>query len=257
MAEKNNDNPGITEISYVSFSNLKKNTFVSINNDFAICDNTQSDITISLGWHNQSLSTIQKKLAAGEFVVKKNNKNEDELYFVFFKKYLAMQPNNDVKDVLLLPSDAILPVLSVSMASRREDILRLAELIGQNIRTNKDMDLQQRLSELYNRKNNENINPINASTVFNNNINQNKENNNSINQENNNINLNNNINDGLNNNISLNYFNNNNINENSKNSQEHNTTEIKTNTVSLFGLNGCYKITKEEQSNHTCGCCFW
>lgn len=236
MAEKNNDNLGITEISYVSFSNLKKNTFVSINNDFAILNDPQSDITISLGWHNQSLSTIQKKLAAGEFVVKKNDKNEDELYFVFFKEYLAIQPNNDVKDVLLLPSDAILPVLTISMASRREKILQLAELIGQNIRTNKDMDLQQRLSELYNRKNNEN---------------------NIINQENNNINLNANLNDNLNNNINLNYFNDNNINENSKNSQEHNTTEIKTNTVSLFGLNGCYKITKEEQSNHTCGCCFW
>ena len=34
------------------------------------------------------------------------------------------------------------------------------------------------------------------------------------------------------------------------------TKDKANNNISLFGP-GCYKITKQEQDGHSCGCCFW
>lgn len=318
MAENNNNNFKIAEISDVILGSLKNNYFVLKNNyvvlklknnDFAIYYNTGSNITISLGKQKQLLSTINNKLGAKEFVVKQNDKNENELYFVFFTKDLVGQSNDYfVADVLLLPSDKILEILSYK--NRTQDIpQQLAASIRNHIVANRDMNWQQKIFDLYNGKNNENIsidlnnnlnnnilneneenkdennNNINESLDVNSNINQNKNNNNIINniinQDNNISNISNvkeeeeeekiknednnksdtsNIKEEENKNkniIHTNFDSSSSISRDLKNGQENNDTEIKTNTVSLFGLNGCYKITKEEQSNHSCGCCFW
>ena len=316
MAENNNNNFKIAEISDVILGSLKNNYFALNNyvvlktlknNDFAIYYDTESNITISLGKQKQLLSTINNKLSEKEFVVKQNDKKENELYFVFFTKDLVGQSNNDfVADVLLLPSDKILEILSYK--NKTQDIpQRLAPLFRDHIINNKGMDCQQKISDLYNGKNNENIsidlnnnlnnnilneneenkdennNNINESLDVNSNINQNKNNNNIINniinQDNNISNINNvkeeekkiknednnksdtsNVKEEENKNkniIHTNFDSSSSISRDLKNGQENNDTEIKTNTVSLFGLNGCYKITKEEQSNHSCGCCFW
>ena len=211
-------------------------------------------------------------------MVKKNDKNENELYFVFFKKDLAEQSNNNlVKDALLLPSDEILSFFNKSR--RPKTALQLATLFHDCIINNKGMNWQQKIFNLYNGKNNENINinqdqknnNINVNNNLNNNIfeenkeikneNNNNINSNIINQENNEYSNesgtsndkeeeikkdNNNPNDNTNNIIS----------QNLKNSQEDNNTEIKTNTVSLFGL-GCYQIQSDERDDHFCGGCFW
>ena len=292
MAENNNNNLKIAEISDVILGSLKNNYFALNNyvvlktlknNDFAIYYDTGSNITISLGKQKQLLSTINNKLSEKEFVVKKNKNNENELYFVFFTKDLVEQSNDDfVADVLLLPSDKILEILSYK--NRTQDIpQQLAASIRNHIVANRDMNWQQKIFDLYNGKNNENNN-INESLDVNSNINQNKNNNNIINniinQDNNISNISNvkeeeeekiknednnisnisNVKEEENKNkniIHTNFDSSSSISRDLKNGQENNDTEIKTNTVSLFGLNGCYKITKEEQSNHSCGCCFW
>ena len=292
MEENNSKKLYYTEISSVTFSNLKNNTFVSKSNDFAICECTNSNIKISLGSWKRSLSTIQKKLKAGEFVVTQNNENKDELYFVFCKKDLAEQPNNDVENVLLLPSDKILVALIRSKPSRREDILQLADSIRQDIKANKNMNLQQKILDLYNGKNNENSNITNENIDLNNNISQ--ENNNQLKTENNkpineneklstnNINSNNNLNHDIPNENKDNTENKNNNednkeekdeNENSNSNQnkesneednnEHNNlndnidpNNKRKNTVSLFGL-GCCSIQSDKRNDHCCGGCFW
>ena len=271
MAENNNNNLKIAEISDVILGSLKNNYFALNNyvvlktlknNDFAIYYDTGSNITISLGKQKQLLSTINNKLSEKEFVVKKNKNNENELYFVFFTKDLVEQSNDDfVADVLLLPSDKILEILSYK--NRTQDIpQQLAASIRNHIVANRDMNWQQKIFDLYNGKNNENNN-INESLDVNSNINQNKNNNNIINNiinQDNNISNISNVKEEENKNkniIHTNFDSSSSISRDLKNGQENNDTEIKTNTVSLFGLNGCYKITKEEQSNHSCGCCFW
>lgn len=170
-----------TVISSVVLDSLKNNLNASKNNDFAIYTDTSQTpvaILISLGQgHKKIISTIQKKLDASEFVVAKNNKNEDELYFVFLKKDLVGQSNNDlVRDVLLLPSDKILDFFNILETQRGNTALQLAKLFRGHIIDNKDMNWIQQLAYLYTGKNNEN---------------------NNINQENNNINLNNNLNNNI------------------------------------------------------------
>ena len=258
MSENNKNILGVTEISSVVIDSLKNNPNASKNNDFAISTDTSREpvtILISLGQgRGKILSTIKKKLEAGEFVVQKDKNNDDELYFVFFKKDLQKQPtDNNVKDVLLLPTVEILETLNKKKAERCA--LDIANLVHDYIIKNQNMNLQQRLSDLYNGKNNENINPINEGIDGNRNSNQGK--------ENNNTNLNNNLNNSLiknenNNEIKSNNnsIDNNIINENLKNGQENNKTEITTNTVSLFGL-GCYQIPSDGRDNHSCSCCFW
>ena len=295
----------VAEISDVILGSLKNNYFVLKNNyvvlklknnDFAIYYDTGSNITISLGKQKQLLSTINNKLSEKEFVVKKNKNNENELYFVFFTKDLVEQSNDDfAADVLLLPSDKILEILSYK--NKTQDIpQQLAPLFRDHIINNKGMDCQQKISDLYNGKNNENIsidlnnnlnnnilneneenkdennNNINESLDVNSNINQNKNNNNIINniinQDNNKSNISNisnvkeeeekiknednnksdtsNVKEEENKNkniIHTNFDSSSSISRDLKNGQENNDTEIKTNTVSLFGLNGCYKIT--------------
>ncbi|MBQ7551988.1 MAG: hypothetical protein IJT15_00880 [Rickettsiales bacterium] len=171
MEENKNNILKVGEISSVIFGSLKDNTLVSKNNDFSI--STGDQIKISLGWQRQLLSRIDSKLSAKEFVVKKNNKNENELYFVFFKKDLVEQSNSNLMaDVLLLPSDKILDAFSGK--KRIKDAEPLVEKLRDHIIVNKDMYWEQQIKDLYTGKNNENNNIDNIEEKENNNFEENK-----------------------------------------------------------------------------------
>ena len=264
MEENNSEFLDYADISSVVIESLKDNPNASKNNDFAISTDTSRrpvTIQISLGKGMEKIrSTIEKKLKAGEFVIRKDEDLEDELYFVFFKKDLEKQPtDNNVKDVLFLPTVKILEALNES--KKEKDAVHIAYLVHDYIsNANKSMawriGWRQKILDLYNGKNNENNNN-NENIDPNNNINpeNNKEDKNANNiNKNNDIDFNNLIiNNNPNNNI-INQEDNNQLNNLNDNIDPNNNRK---NTVSLFGLNGCYEITKEEQSDHTCGYCFW
>ena len=249
MEENKNNILKVGEISSVIFGSLKDNTLVSKNNDFFI--STGDQIKISLGWQRQLLSRIDSKLSAKEFVVKKNNKKENELYFVFFKKDLVEQSNSNLMaDVLLLPSDKILDAFSGK--KRIKDAEPLVKKLRDHIIDNKDMDWEQQIKDLYTGKNNENNNIDNIEEKENNNFEENKskyedskeeEENNDLNNGNQSFNNNTNNNNNIPNNIitnesidvnnsidnnSINRENNNILNENKeiKNENSDNINEI-------------------------------
>ena len=306
MEENNSEFLDYADISSVVIESLKDNPNASKNNDFAISTDTSRrpvTIQISLGKGMEKIrSTIEKKLKAGEFVIRKDEDLEDELYFVFFKKDLEKQPtDNNVKDVLFLPTVKILEALNES--KKEKDAVHIAYLVHDYIsNANKSMawriGWRQKILDLYNGKNNENNNNNENIDLNNNEHEENKDKNSNIfsenidsnnnfedskNKENNINNLNNNLNNNIPNenkeikNENSNIFNenigfnnliiNNNPNNNIINQEDNNQlnnlndnidpNNNRKNTVSLFGLNGCYEITKEEQSDHACGCCFW
>ena len=291
MEESNNNiiNIEYAEISSFIRESLKDNPNASKNNDFAIRTyplQKRVAILISLGAGKEKIiSTIKKKIGAGEFVVKKDKNNEDELYFVFFKKDLQKQPtDNNVKDVLLLPSNKILYFFN--RKNGEKTALQLAKLFRDHIVANRDMNWQQKIFDLYNGKNNESniINQDNNEDNNKNSINNVKEEDKEIKKDNNNIEEKENdiiINESIDLNIIIKKDNNednnksnisnvkeeenknknnNSINGNGSQSQE-NDEELQEklkneNTVSLFGL-GCYQIQSDERNNHTCSGCFW